>query len=124
MSPIPAVSVEQRHLKPTAPRRLLSGAAALEPSPIDKNSPASSSNNNPRAFQQFSRLTVTMDDMMEAQKLTCSNPLLQRFDIVAVTPGNFKILQYCCRTAEIDLICLDFTHRIPFSLDKKLVSAV
>lgn len=59
---------------------------------------------------------------MDAQCLTSSNPQLKVFDIVSVCPGNQKVFNYLCKTAEIDVICFDFTHRLPFNIDKKMVS--
>ena len=73
-------------------------------------------------LEQYTRLTYIVDEMVEAQSLTSANVTLQQFDIVGVTPGNFKVFSYLCNTADIDLIVLDFTHKLPFALDKKLVS--
>ena len=72
-------------------------------------------------LRQISRLTVTVDDVTDAQSLHVSNPVLGMFDIVAARPGSVKVFAHLCKQADIDIIMLDFTHRIPFSLNKKLL---
>jgi ribonuclease P/MRP protein subunit RPP1 len=72
-------------------------------------------------IRQLSRITVTIDDMIDAQTLTVGNAVLNSFDIVAVRPGNMKVFAHLCKVAEIDIITLDFTHRLPFALNKKLL---
>lgn len=71
--------------------------------------------------RQISRINVTIDDVIDAQSLTSGNAILNSFDIIAVRPGNLKVMAYLCKTAEIDIITLDFTHRLPFSTNKKLL---
>jgi RNase P/RNase MRP subunit p30 len=73
------------------------------------------------SLRQLQRITLTIDDIIDAQSLTSGNELLKSFDIVAVRPENIKIFSYLCKTADIDIICLDFTHRLPFNLNKKLL---
>lgn len=72
-------------------------------------------------LRQLTRLTMTVDDVIDAQSLTVGNVVLNSFDIVAVRPGNMKVMAYLCKTAEIDIITLDFTHRLPFATNKKLL---
>ena len=72
-------------------------------------------------LRQMSRINVTIDDVIDAQSLTSGNTILNSFDIIAVRPGNLKVMAYLCKTAEIDIITLDFTHRLPFSTNKKLL---
>lgn len=71
--------------------------------------------------RQLNRITITVDDMMDAQMLTLGNAMLNHFDIIAVRPGNIKVMAHLCKTADIDIITLDFTHRLPFSINKKLL---
>lgn len=71
--------------------------------------------------RQLNRITITVDDMMDAQMLTLGNTTLNSFDIIAVRPGNIKVMTHLCKTADIDIITLDFTHRLPFSINKKLL---
>ena len=73
-------------------------------------------------LKQLNRLTVTIDELADAQSLTTGNEYLRKFDIIAASPGNAKVFEYLCKTAEIDLISIDFTRRIPFSINKKLVT--
>lgn len=72
-------------------------------------------------LKQLNRITITIDDIVDAQVLTSGNDFLKKFDLLAVCPGNSKIFSYLCKTAEIDLISIDFTHKIPFPMKKKLV---
>jgi len=69
-------------------------------------------------IKQMSRITITIDDMIEAQNLTTGNEAFKEFDIVAVCPGNIDVFVYLCKHAEVDIICLDY-NRKSFSLDKK-----
>ena len=75
----------------------------------------------PTTLRQLSRLTVSVEDVTEAQQLTASNDTLQQFDIIAATPGNIKVFAHLCKQSDIDIICLDFTHRQSFPINKKLV---
>ena len=72
-----------------------------------------------KAIRQISCLTVALDEVIDAQTLTLGNEVLRKFDIIAATPGNAKVFAFLCNTAEIDLIALDFTHKLSFSLNKK-----
>jgi ribonuclease P/MRP protein subunit RPP1 len=76
---------------------------------------------NDDEIRQFNRLTIAIDDVIDVQYLTAGNETLKQFDIIAVCPGNMKVFAYLCKTAEIDIISLDFTHKIPFSFNKKLL---
>lgn len=127
--PVPGVVIEPRYLSQTNQRRLISGvtntpieSTSISGSSTLKTTVNSKSTNN--SFHQYSRVTIPIDDMTEAQRLNASNPVLNQFDIVAVVPGNYKVFSYCCRTADVDLISIDFAHRVPYVLDKKLVSEI
>lgn len=72
-------------------------------------------------IRQLNRITVTVDEMVDAQTLTAGNEQLKLFDIVAACPGNAAIFAYLCKTAQVDVICVDFTRRVPFPLIKKQV---
>lgn len=70
---------------------------------------------------QYQRITIVVDDIADAQSLHSSNDLLRPFDIVAATPGNGKVFAYLCKEADIDVISLDFSRHLPFSIAKKTV---
>ena len=72
-------------------------------------------------LRQLSRLTVSVEDVTEAQQLTTNNDTLKQFDIIAATPSNNKVFAYLCKQSDIDIIALDFTHRQSFPINKKLV---
>jgi ribonuclease P/MRP protein subunit RPP1 len=73
-------------------------------------------------IKQYNRITLVVDDISDAQGITANNDHLRSFDIVAVLPGNQKVLAHICKNADVDLICFDFTRRIPFQINKKIVS--
>jgi ribonuclease P/MRP protein subunit RPP1 len=75
----------------------------------------------PAKLRQFSRITISVEEVAEAQILSSSNETLSRFDIIAACPANSKVLGYLCRQGDIDIISLDFTHRLQFPLNKKMV---
>lgn len=72
-------------------------------------------------MKQYSRITLTIDDVNEVQAVNSSNIALQPFNIVAVCPGNQKVFTYCCQQGDIDVISFNFNQRIPYSINKKLL---
>ncbi len=72
----------------------------------------------------MSRITIAIDDMHDVQSLTVTgaNEHLKSFDIVAICPGTQQVLTHLCKESDVDIICIDFTHRLPFPLNKKLVT--
>ena len=85
---------------------------------------SSQPDNEPVVFRlkQLNRLSLTVDAISEAQTITSGNEYCKKFDILSVCPGNAKVFAYLCKTAEIDIISIDFSHKISFPLKKKLVS--
>jgi len=103
-------ALQTRALTMASPSEAASvGAGTLQP-PCDTE-----------AVRQLSRLSLTVDELVDAQTLTVGNEALGQFDIVSVTPGNAKVFSYLCKSAEIDLISLDSSHKLPFALNKKLI---
>ena len=72
-------------------------------------------------LRQLSRLSVLLDDIADAQALTIGNDIVRQFDIIAATPGNAKVFAHLCKNSDIEIISLDFSHRLPFQLNKKLI---
>jgi RNase P/RNase MRP subunit p30 len=77
---------------------------------------------HPVQVEQLSRITVMVDEVVDAQSLTAGNESLKEFDIVAASPGNATVFAYLCKTAEVDIISIDFSRRVPFPMIKKQVS--
>lgn len=71
---------------------------------------------------QYNRLTITVDDIAEAQLITHTNDYLRQFDIVAVIPTNGQVFNHLCKYGDMDIITFDFQNRIPFTMHKKVVS--
>lgn len=76
---------------------------------------------NATAITQLNRITLTIDDVIDASCLNTSNELLRKYDIVAACPGNLSVFAYLCKTAEIDVISIDFSHKLSFTMNKKLL---
>jgi RNase P/RNase MRP subunit p30 len=74
-------------------------------------------------IKQYNRITMVVDDIADAQGITANNDHLRSFDIVAAQPGNAKVFAHICKSADVDIICFDFTRRIPFQINKKIVSS-
>jgi RNase P/RNase MRP subunit p30 len=72
--------------------------------------------------RQLSRITVTIDEVVDAQALTAGNETLKAFDIVAACPGNAAVFAYLCKTAQVDIISIDFRRKVSFPMIKKQVA--
>ena len=96
--------------KKTQVRRSLAVNSDAASQPLDLNT-----------FRQLHRITLTIDDFNDVQNVHIGNTSLQEFDIVAVNPGNAKIFSYLCKSADVDIISLDFNHRLNFPINKKLL---
>lgn len=71
-------------------------------------------------LRQFTRVTLVIDDIAEAHAIP-GYDWIKQFDIIAVCPGNLQVFAHLCKCSDIDIITFDFTHRIPFAINKKLV---
>jgi RNase P/RNase MRP subunit p30 len=71
--------------------------------------------------KQTSRITVVVDNAINAQSLTAGNSTLRAFDVVAARTSDAKTFEYLCTYADVDIISLDFSQKVPFPLDKKLL---
>ena len=58
--------------------------------PFGQHTTSSSSSSPP--LRQFTRVTVIVDELPEAQALHASNEVLKAFDLVAVTPGTTYVM--------------------------------
>lgn len=72
-------------------------------------------------FRQYNRLHMVVDDVADAQVLSAGNEQFKAFDILSAQPGNGQVFAYLCKTADVDIISIDFSHRVSFPLAKKLV---
>lgn len=95
----------------------------LEPSVISECSKLRKlvCNDNCPQMTQLNRITVTIDEVVDGQTLTAGNEQLKCYDIVAASPGNAAVFAYLCKTAQIDLISIDFSRKVTFPLIKKQV---
>jgi RNase P/RNase MRP subunit p30 len=119
LKPIPEVMLDVVQLRGAMKNRAL---AVRKSSSSSRNSgKETTTGHGSAAVRQMSRLTISVDEVVDAQTLTCGNEALRKFDIVAACPGNGKVFAFLCTTAEVDIICLDFDRRLPFSLNKKLL---
>jgi len=72
-------------------------------------------------YKQLNRMSIVLDDVADAQSITAMQDQLKQFDLLAAVPGNGKAFTYICKEADIDIISIDFTRRVSFSLNKKMV---
>lgn len=72
-------------------------------------------------LRQLSRLTVSVDDVTEAQQLTINNDVVKKFDIIAAVPSNGRAFAHLCKQCDIDIISLDLSHKQSFPISKKLL---
>mmetsp|Transcript_17666 Transcript_17666/g.36658 ORF Transcript_17666/g.36658 Transcript_17666/m.36658 type:complete len:162 (+) Transcript_17666:1316-1801(+) len=66
----------------------------------------------------LSRLTVCVNDPSDIHFL--SSPVLRHYDVVAVRPSTEKLLQQVLQ-ADVDLVSVDLTQRLPFHLKRTQV---
>ncbi|MCO5562687.1 hypothetical protein L7F22_016315 [Adiantum nelumboides] len=76
-----------------------------------------------RAFHQYDRLTVTVDTAIQASALNAGNHVLRSYDLVAIRPTIQKVFDQACTHLEVDLITLDFLHRLPIRLKPSSIQA-
>ncbi|XVF05595.1 hypothetical protein REPUB_Repub05bG0186300 [Reevesia pubescens] len=74
-------------------------------------------------FRQYTRLTVCIDAAAQSQALNSGNPVLKTYDIVAVRPLNQNAFDHGCEKAEVDIISIDFSDKVPFRLKLPMVKA-
>ncbi|KAI3909896.1 hypothetical protein MKW98_012950 [Papaver atlanticum] len=72
-------------------------------------------------FRQYTRLTVTVENIVQAGVLNSGNPVLKTYDLVAVKPLNQTVFDHVCKVSEVDLIAIDFSERLPFRLKLPMV---
>ncbi|MFQ6638818.1 hypothetical protein Gotur_015198 [Gossypium turneri] len=58
-----------------------------------------------------------------SQALNSGNPILKTYDIVAVRPLNQNAFDQACEKAEVDIISIDFSDKLPFRLKLPMVKA-
>jgi RNase P/RNase MRP subunit p30 len=90
------------------------------------------------SVKQYSRLHLVLDEVIDCNCLiqptqqfaqsaaaSSSSSVVGKFDIISVTPGNARVFAHLCKhantTVHFDIISFDFAHKLPFTLNKKLV---
>ncbi|OMJ13439.1 Ribonuclease P protein subunit p30 [Smittium culicis] len=79
---------------------------------------------SPKKFTVLRRISLKISDPSQNYSLTSNNTTLNEYDIVAVIPDTEKAFSCACSGSfeAIDLISIDMTCRIPFTLKLKPVS--
>ncbi|CAM0874278.1 unnamed protein product [Alopecurus aequalis] len=70
-------------------------------------------------FRQYTRITLSLDSPAAAASALAPSAarLLRTYDIVAARPLTQAALDHLCQSAtEIDVISIDFSHKLPFRL--------
>ncbi|XP_039004448.1 protein GAMETOPHYTE DEFECTIVE 1-like [Hibiscus syriacus] len=74
-------------------------------------------------FRLYTRLTVCIDTASQSQALNSGNPVLKTYDIVAVRSLNQNTFDHACEKAEVDIISIDLSDKLPFRLKLPMVKA-
>lgn len=56
-------------------------------------------------FRQYSRITVVVDDSVQASALNSGNQVLRSYDVVAVRPTNQRAFEQACKHSEVSCFC-------------------
>ena len=104
--------------------RVIERDCLLSRSVISSSSSHTATTSDSLRITQYNRLTVPFDEVVDAQSVTGSTEFARSYDIIAACPMNAKVFSYLCKSADIDIIAIDFSHRVPFPLNKKLVQNI
>jgi ribonuclease P/MRP protein subunit RPP1 len=69
--------------------------------------------------EQLSRITLTIDDIADAQSLFSGSDAMKSYDLVAVCPTNAKVLSFLCQNSFVDIISIDFRQKLGFGWNKR-----
>ncbi|XP_045806215.1 protein GAMETOPHYTE DEFECTIVE 1-like [Trifolium pratense] len=72
-------------------------------------------------FRQYTRLTVCVENHLQANALNAGNPILKTYDLVAVKPLNQTVFDIACERMAVDIISIDFSAKLPFRLKQAMV---
>lgn len=70
-----------------------------------------------RKFRIFNRLTAIVEDPIQAHNMLKS-PITKKYDILAIQPVGEKNLQHVASQFEVDIICLNLSEDLGFTLKK------
>eukprot|EP00741_Cyanophora_paradoxa_P023535 tig00021589_g22737.t1 len=70
----------------------------------------------------LTRITVVVDQPADVYQLNPGNQAVRSYDLVAVRPTSEKAFQLACASADVDIISLDMSARLPFTLRHQIVS--
>ncbi|GAA0172211.1 endoribonuclease [Lithospermum erythrorhizon] len=76
-----------------------------------------------KPFRQYTRVTVVIANSLQGKKLREGEAFLNTYDLVAVRPLNQTTFELACQTAQVDIISIDFSYKLPFRLNKLMVQA-
>lgn len=112
-----AKSGRSANIQPKKPLQLtvsdMAAVAPLRALAVDPEAPFS--------FSQYNRVNVIVDDVGDAQILSEGSEQFKKFDILSATPGNSQAFAYLCKSADVDIITIDYSHKVSFSITKKMV---
>jgi len=70
-----------------------------------------------RKFRILNRLTAIIEDSIHAHHLMKS-PVTKKYDILAIQPVGEKVLQHVASQVDIDILCLNLSEDLGFTLKK------
>uniref|UniRef100_A0A0B6ZST8 RNase P subunit p30 n=1 Tax=Arion vulgaris TaxID=1028688 RepID=A0A0B6ZST8_9EUPU len=71
------------------------------------------------SFKQLSRFTAVLEDASNTHRLGATD--IQAYDIIAVQATSEKTFQLACSTLDVDIISLNFSENLGFSLKRPMV---
>lgn len=73
-----------------------------------------------RQFRILNRITAIIEDNIHSHHFLRS-PVTKKYDILAVQPVGEKMLQHACSTLNVDIISLDLSENLGFSLKRTTI---
>ncbi|GIY22232.1 ribonuclease P protein subunit p30 [Caerostris extrusa] len=77
--------------------------------------------NGLKRFQVCNRITAIVEDSIHCDNFL-RNPITEKYDIIAVQPIGEKMLQHVSSLSDIDIISLNLTENLGYSLKRNIIA--
>jgi ribonuclease P/MRP protein subunit RPP1 len=74
-----------------------------------------------KGIKQYTRITVSIEDVNQNYKINSANPIIKEYNIFALQPLSEKAYLTMCATLEADIISFDMSVRIGFHVKASTV---
>ncbi|KAK8792838.1 hypothetical protein WA158_005002 [Blastocystis sp. Blastoise] len=71
-------------------------------------------------FHIYRRLTISTNTVEAASSIS-SGSASKQYDLLAIRTENQAVFEYACKEAKIDIIEINFSKKVPFKLNKKII---